>query len=163
MINGNLELQYNLFILSQHFLILVETMQNKFPNREISETYIRKKVSFCLFKKMKSNCVREETRASCVDPIEARCYDTARALQLLFRGVLSNMPRIRNHYLQEHNDQSFYDPYIDDDSDSTSSREDGIDMTDDTSFHDEDDHNDEHEDDTRARSTQGKIQGRMSF
>jgi hypothetical protein len=132
MINGNLELQYNSFMNSRHFSTLYESIRNRFPDKEISETFMKKKISFRMFKKMKSNCVREETRASCVDPIEAKCYDTSRAIQLFFRGVISTIPRLRDHYLQEHNDLSFYDPYIDDDSscDSDINRED-FDMVDD--------------------------------
>lgn len=111
--NGNIEVQYDLFFQSTHFAVLVHSIQDRYPEKSISEEYIKKKISLKTFKKHKSNCVREETRASCVDPIEARCYDCARALQLLFRGISSTRPKIRSYYLQEHSSMCYYDPYID--------------------------------------------------
>jgi len=112
-INGNIGAQYDLFFQSNHFENLLHSIQARYPEKSISEEYIKKKISLKTFKKFKSNCVREETRASCVDPIEARCYDCARALQLLFRGILSTRPKIRGYYLQEHCNMYCYDPYID--------------------------------------------------
>lgn len=130
MINGNLFQQYDIFMQSIYFSSLLDQLQKKNHQRNITEEYVTKKMSFRKFRSFKSNCVREETRASCVDPIEARCYDSARALQLAFRGFLSTKPRLQRIYLQEHNDIDTYDPFINDYSSDVDQQEDGSDEED---------------------------------
>ena len=73
-------------------------------------------MSYRKFRDFKSNCVRPETRASCIDPIEARCYDVARCLQLHFKGIMAARPKVRDYYQQGgQNDNDFYDPFEEDD------------------------------------------------
>mmetsp|Transcript_12327 Transcript_12327/g.23096 ORF Transcript_12327/g.23096 Transcript_12327/m.23096 type:complete len:650 (-) Transcript_12327:2634-4583(-) len=86
MVNGNIALQHDVFLASRYFPILVQSIQDKYPERNITEDYIRTKASLRKFVAFKSNCVKDETRASCVDPIEAACYDVSRALQHYFMG-----------------------------------------------------------------------------
>ena len=51
MISGSLELQYQLFLQSEHFSSLVRVLKRKFPDKQMTDEYIKKKV----FKKKSSS------------------------------------------------------------------------------------------------------------
>ena len=89
MINGNKRSQYEIFLDSGHFGQLVSDLKELNPTKEITTELVQKKVSYRKFLKFIPNCVKPETRASCVNPIEAPAYDYARCLQLHFKGLLS--------------------------------------------------------------------------
>ena len=114
MINGSIETQHEFFLDSPHFhLLYTTTLKNLHPEKEITKELVMKKASLKKFKRFRPNCIKPETRASCVDPIEAPAYDNARCLQLYFKGIRCTQQKLRSRYHQESQHQ-FYDP---DDSD----------------------------------------------
>ncbi len=117
MVNGNTKEQLKLYYESIHFRNLVATLKETHPEKseKLSDDFVKKKVSDKKFDRFTSKCVKPETRASCVDPIETKCYDVARCLQLWFKGIKSQDKRkIQEKYLQCNEGQTFYDPTEDD-------------------------------------------------
>ena len=110
MVNGSIDLQHELFLQSNYFVDLFASLQEKNLLKEITEDYLKGKVSLRKLKQFRSNCIRDETRASCVDPVEAPAYDNARALQLFVRGILSTKPKVQNAYFQQQGDSDFHFP-----------------------------------------------------
>ncbi len=113
MINGNLRSQHEIFMDSTYFQNLVSHLRELNPTRQITDDLVRSKVTYRKFKSAIPKCVKPETRASCVDPVEAPAYDFARCLQLHFKGIQAVQNRLRMRYQQsQHN---FYDADADTD------------------------------------------------
>ena len=91
-LNGNKRTQYKLFLESDHFKKLKAQVKRLNPDHEhkFTDEFFKKKVNYKSFRRFLPNCVKPVTRASCVDPIEAKCYDLSHDLQLFFNGLQSN-------------------------------------------------------------------------
>ena len=91
--------QYVYYTQSKHFKDLHEKVNREKPGIFTCEAKTLKKANWKKFQKFHSNCVNKETRASCVDPIDARCHDLCKALM---------------HYCQKHaRDPNFLEANID--------------------------------------------------
>jgi hypothetical protein len=111
MTNGTKIDQYELWLESRWFQELLRSLNNLHPDKGINEEMLKAKVPMRKWKNFISNCVKPETRASCVDPKIAKAYDLARCLQMFFRGLLSQRTKQKNSLLQVNNANNiFYDP-----------------------------------------------------
>lgn len=93
---GSIDMQHELFVESEHYAFFSKTLCEKFPLRFKSAEDTISKASLQSFKscvRKQANCVKEETRASCVDPIEAKAYDLARSLQIYFNMQYNSTKR----------------------------------------------------------------------
>jgi hypothetical protein len=79
----------------------------------IDEAFLKKKVHYRKFTKFVSPCVKKETRASCVDPIESKVHDLAKGIQAFFNHKIGSAKEL---ILEDDETDliDFNDPYNDD-------------------------------------------------
>lgn len=152
---GSISMQHELFLESEHYAFFSKTLCEKFPLRfkNAEDTFL--KASLQAFKRCvrkQANCVKEETRASCVDPIEAKSYDLARSLQMYFNMQYNNTKR----FLKEE-DNHYDDNYQMNFLDGNANNDDCDSIVD-----DDDDEEEEDEDEEKSIVTMTKSNGRSS-
>lgn len=80
----------------------------------VDEEFLKAKVHCRKFSKLVSPCVKKETRASCVDPIESKVHDLAKGIQAFFNHKIGNARELL--FGDDETDLiDFDDPYYGDD------------------------------------------------